>query len=369
MNILFNDLTWQNNLIKNEIAESITTFLSESVYIGGECVEEFENAFAEYIGVKNCIGTGNCTDALELILEAGGIGEGDEVIVPAYSWISSASSVIRTGATPVFVDVHTDYYTLDPSIMEAQITPNTKAIIVVHFYGLPAEMKEISIIAEKYGIRIIEDCAQSVGAAYNKRKTGSIGWAGAFSFYPTKNLGALGDGGCVTTNDNKLADKIRILANHGQNGKNKHKIIGRNSRLDALQSKILITKLKYLDDWNIRRVRAAARYCMQLTGNLVKLPVTPKYTRHVYHLFVIQIENHYQVQGFLEQRGIQTFMHYPLPLTELEPFEHLNLRSCDFPMAKNMANRILSLPIYPGISDLQIDYVSETLKEAIAFYG
>ncbi|MCH7513126.1 MAG: DegT/DnrJ/EryC1/StrS family aminotransferase [Bacteroidetes bacterium] len=369
MNIPFNDLTWQNNLIKTEILEGITALMSESVYIGGECVEEFENVFAEYIGVKYCIGTGNCTDALELILEACGTRAGDEVIVPAYSWISSASSVIRTGATPVFVDVHPDYYTLDPSLVEAQITPNTKALIVVHFYGIPAEMKEIGAIAEKYGIRIIEDCAQAAGAAYNKGKTGSMGWAGAFSFYPTKNLGALGDGGCVTTNDKKLSDKIRVLANHGQKGKNKHKIIGRNSRLDALQAKILISKLKYLDDWNMRRVKAAARYCIRLTGNLVKLPVTPEYARHVYHLFVIQIENHYEVQGFLEQRGIQAFMHYPLPLTELEPFEHLNLRSCDFPVAKNMANRILSLPIFPGISDVQIDYVCENLKEAIAFFG
>jgi len=239
----------------------------------------------------------------------------------------------------------------------------------VHFYGLPAELKEISTITEKYGIRIIEDCAQAVGAAYNEVKTGSLGCAGAFSFYPTKNLGALGDGGCVTTNDKKLARRIRILANHGQNGKNKHKIIGRNSRLDALQARILVTKLTYLDDWNLRRAKAAARYCKRLTGNLVKLPVKQKYTRHVYHLFVIQIENHYEVQGFLEQRGIQTFMHYPLPLTELEPFEHLNIRSCDYPVSKSMANRILSLPIFPGISDVQIDYVCENLKEAIAFYG
>jgi len=369
MKVPFNDLTFQNQSIQSKIEEQFKKCLEESVYIGGKALSDFENSFARYLDVKHCIGTGNCTDALELILEAMDIGYNDEVIVPAYTWVSTASCVVRSGAIPVFVDIDPNYYTIDTELIEASITNKTKAIIAVHFYGLPAEMEPLKIIGKKYGIRIIEDCAQAAGAEYKNRKVGSWGDAAAFSFYPTKNLGSLGDGGCVTTNDQKLAKKIRTINNHGQFGKNKHKLVGRNSRLDTLQASILSLKLEYLDKWNQNRLEVAEKYKKRLNGNMVKLQVSPPYSKHVYHLFVIQIEGNYLVQGYLENKGITTFVHYPLPLPELLPFEKFKRKGDCFSVSKRMASRILSLPIFPGISDQQIDYVCENLIEAISFGG
>jgi len=369
MKIPFNDLTFQNQGIRVQLENQFRNCLDESIYIGGSALMEFEYSFAKYLGTDNCIGTGNCTDALELILEGFGIGKNDEVIIPAYTWVSSASCVIRAGAKPVFVDVHPEFYTLDPELIEASITNKTKAIIVVHYYGLPAEMDEILKIGQKHGLKIIEDCAQATGAKYKGMKIGSLGDAGAFSFYPTKNLGALGDGGCVVTSDRDLDVKIRKLNNHGQSGKNKHQVVGRNSRLDTLQAAILNIKLSHLEEWNDLRIKAASRYKKKLNGNLVKLPLCPKYSKHVYHLFVIQVEGNYQIQGYLENKGIESFIHYPLPIPELQPFEKYKQYGDCYTISKRMACRILSLPLFPGISDDQIDYVCDNLKDAIAFCG
>lgn len=369
MIVPFNDLSFQNKSIQSKIEGQIKKCLEESVYIGGKALTDFESSFAHYLDVKYCIGTGNCTDALELILEAMDIGTGDEVIIPAYTWVSTASCVARSGAIPVFVDIHPQYYTIDTELIESSITNKTKAIIAVHFYGLPAEMEPLISIGKKYGIRIIEDCAQAAGAAYKNKKVGGWGDAAAFSFYPTKNLGSLGDGGCVTTNNQKLAKKIRILNNHGQSGKNKHKLVGRNSRLDTLQASILSLKLEYLDKWNQQRMEVAEKYKKRLNGNMIRLPVSPPYSKHVYHLFVIQVEGNYLIQGYLDNKGIKTFIHYPLPLPELLPFERFKRTGDCFSVSKRMVSRILSLPIFPGISDQQIDYVCENLQEAISFGG
>ena len=369
MKVPFNDLQIVNRKIRTDLEHQFQTNLDQANFIGGPSLSKFESSFAEYIGAKFCIGTGNCTDALELILEAYGIGKNDEVIIPAYTWVSSASCVVRVGAQPVFVDVHPEHYTIDVELIEAGITSKTKAIIAVHFYGLPAEMEEIRRIGSKYGLKIIEDCAQATGAEYKKMKVGNLGDAAAFSFYPTKNLGAFGDGGCIVTNDKALNDKIRELNNHGQSGKNKHRIVGRNSRLDSLQAAFLSVKLKYLDDFNEERILAADRYLKQLNGNLVKLPTHPDYSKHVYHLFVIQVEGNYQIQGYLEEHGIQAFIHYPLPLPELQPFEVYKQQGQCFSTSKRMACRILSLPMFPGITNKQIDYVCDNIRDAIAFCG
>jgi len=369
MKVPFNDLSFQNNQIRKELEDCFRQSLEDSYYVRGPAVTEFENAFAEYLGADFCIGTGNCTDSLEIILEAMDIGEGDEVIVPAYTWVSSASCVARVGARPVFVDVDPNFYTLDPNLIEASISNRTKAIVVVHFYGLSADMDSINEIAKKYDLRVVEDCAQATGAVYKNKKAGTLGDAAAFSFYPTKTLGALGDGGAIVTNDPELERKARQLANHGQAGKHKHRIIGRNSRLDSLQATILKLKLEHLDDWNRARISAAGRYSQKLKGNIIKLPYACPNAKHVYHLYVIQIEGNYLVQEFLEKRGIESSIHYPMPVPEIETFEKYKQYGDCYTVSKRMACRILSLPMFYGISNDQIDHVSDSLKDAIAFFG
>jgi len=366
MKIPFNDLTYQNNIVKTEILEIFKESFYRSVYIGGIWVEEFEEKFAAYIGVRHCIGVGNCTDALELILEGLGIGQGDEVIVPAYSWISTAACVKRVGATPVFVDVHPEFYTMDPELLEENINSKTKGIIIVHFYGQPADMESICGIANKYNISIIEDCAQASGATYKDNIVGSIGIAGAFSFYPTKNLGAFGDGGCITTNSDELAHRIRLLANHGLKDRNQHVLLGRNSRLDSLQAKILEIKLKYLDEWNDLRISAAKQYLSRLHGTRIKSPKTQPQTKHIFHLYVIQVENRQEVINFLVEKGIHTAIHYPDPIPETKPFQQGNDQKLQYPVSARMSECILSLPIFPGITEDQIKYTCDTILEVIS---
>lgn len=366
MKVLFNDLTYQNNIVKPEILEIFKESFHRSVFIGGIWVQEFEEKFAAYIGVRHCIGVGNCTDALELILEGLGIGHGDEVIVPAYSWISTAACVKRVGATPVFVDVHPDSYTMDPELLDKNINSKTKGIITVHFYGQSADMDAIGGIANKYNINIIEDCAQASGSLYKDNKVGSIGIAGAFSFYPTKNLGAFGDGGCVTTNSDELAHRIRLLANHGLKDRNQHVLLGRNSRLDSLQAKILEIKLNYLNEWNELRISAAKQYLSGLQGSRIKLPKVLPQTKHIFHLYVVQVENRKEVINFLDEKGIHTAIHYPIPIPETKPFPQGNDQSSKYPVSARMSGCILSLPIFPGITEDQIEFTCDAILEAIS---
>ena len=360
------DLNAQYQSMWAEIEAAIANVIADAVFIGGKYVSAFEEQFADYSGVKYCVGCANGTDALEIALEALGIGKGDEVIVPGRTWISTAEAVTRVGATPVFVDTDPELYTVAASKIEERITPQVKAIIPVHFYGLPAEMDNINALARKYGLKILEDCAQAHGAAYKGRKIGTFGDAATFSFYPAKNLGAYGDAGCIITNDESLAATARMIANHGRLGKHDHKMEGRNSRLDSLQAAILSAKLRHLEDWTEARRRHADLYRQQLAETGIQVPIAPGYSRHVYHLFVVQVPERDRVQADLRAHGIETGIHYPIALPFLKAYERMGYTEADFPVAARDMHRILSLPMYPELTEAMISKVCETLKASLA---
>lgn len=362
MNIQFVDLHRQYLSLKEEMDKAIFGVIDSTSFIGGPEVKAFEEAFASYAGVAHCAGCANGTDAIEILLQAMGVGRGDEVIVPAHSWISTAEAVSTVGARPVFVDTIPLRYTIDPAKIEAAITDKTKAIIPVHLCGIPAEMDEIMAIAEKHSLMVLEDCAQAHGARYKGQRIGSIGDAASFSFYPGKNLGAYGDAGGMLSNNKQLIDKARMIANHGQEGKHNHRMEGRNSHLDSLQAAILQVKLPYLDSWNALRRKHAAEYRKLLQNLPVQLQDYPAYSEAVYHLFVIQTDKREALAGFLQQKGIATAVHYPAMLPLLPPYLPTN-RHADFPVASTYQDRILSLPMYPELREEEIMYVAECIRE------
>jgi dTDP-4-amino-4,6-dideoxygalactose transaminase len=361
MKVPFVDLYAQYLSIKEEIDLAISQTIINSSYIGGRAVLDFENAFAKYLGNEHVIACGNGTDSLEIIMKAWGIGEGDEVIVPAHSWISTSESVGNVGAKPVFVDIEPDYYTMNPALLENAITTKTKAIIPVHLFGHPADMPAIMKIAEKYNLKVLEDCAQSHGACINGKKTGTFGHASSFSFYPGKNLGAYGDAGCMSTNDGDLAEKLRMIANHGQKGKHNHLIEGRNSRLDGLQASILLAKLPHLDKWTELRRTNASIYSSILNGIVSAIPKEKDGFTHVYHLYVIRIDNRGEIMTKLKDNLIETAIHYPPPLPLLKCYESHKYNFNDMPVAYSYSKSILSLPLYPELTEGQIKYVSTIL--------
>ena len=363
MKVPFVDLKAQYLSIKNEIDAAIVECISQASFIGGEKITEFENSFAQFIGVTHCVGCANGTDAIEIALQACGIGAGDEVIVPAYSWISTSEAVTTVGAKPVFVDVHPDYYTIDSSLIEAKITDKTKAIIPVHFYGQPADMNEIISICRKYNLLIIEDCAQAHGAAINGRKVGSYGDMATFSFYPGKNLGAFGDAGALVTNNSTLAEKARMIGNHGQIHKHNHEIEGRNSRLDTIQAGILLAKLPYLDQWTDSRIANANLYSIKLANSKVKTPSIANGNKHVYHLYVVQVDNREVMIQKLHKKGIGHAIHYPKPLPLLKAYNRFGYTEKDYPISTTMSKRIISLPMYAELTEEQINYVADLLGE------
>lgn len=365
MNIPFVDLVAQYQTIKPEIDAAIAGCLGTASFIAGEKVRQFEDAFARFVGVRHCIGTGNGTDSIEILLKAMGMGSGNEVIVPALTWISTSEAVSSVGARPVFVDIHPDFYTIDTSRIEEKITARTKAIIPVHLYGLPAAMDELMRIASKHELLVLEDCAQSHGAVFKERKTGTFGQAASFSFYPGKNLGAYGDAGAMLCNDDRLAEQARMLGNHGQFGKHDHRIEGRNSRMDAMQAAVLTVKLKYLEAWNEKRIKAAQRYSALLKSSSVILPQTPAGSKHVFHLFVVRVKERDRALRVLESKGVSCGIHYPKALPFLKPYRYLNAGEVDFPVAAQVQDEILSLPMFPEITDERIEYVCETLRQAI----
>lgn len=362
MKVPFQNLYLQYTSIKAEIDAAIADCLNNSQFIGGDKVKLFEQDFAAYTGTQYCVTCGNGTDSIEIILSALGISAGDEVIVPAHSWISTSEAVSSVGAKPVFVDTRSDLYTIDTTKIADKITSRTKAIIPVHLYGLPAEMDEILAIAEKHNLHVVEDCAQAHGATYKGRKVGTFGVAASFSFYPGKNLGAYGDAGGIVTNDAGLAERCRQIANHGQIKKNVHVSEGRNSRLDTIQAAVLSVKLKHLSNWNERRRMAAKKYFELLHGADIVLPLAPDYSAHVYHLFVIQIENREMVKGALTEAGIETSIHYPTMLPFLAPY---GFPETDFPACYSYQNSILTLPMFPEITTAEIEYVCDTLLRAL----
>ncbi|MEO0896470.1 MAG: DegT/DnrJ/EryC1/StrS family aminotransferase [Bacteroidota bacterium] len=366
MKIPFVDLHAQYLTIKEDIDQAIEQTIKNTSFISGPSVKAFEAAFAEYIGTTYSVACGNGTDSLEMLLVAAGVGPGDEVIVPAHSWISTAECVSNVGATPVFVDTEPHTYTINPFLIEEKITPQTKAIIPVHLFGLPADMDPIMALAAKYNLFVIEDAAQAHGATYKGRKIGTIGHAASFSFYPGKNLGAYGDAGGIATNDEEIATKVRMIANHGQLKKHNHQMIGRNSRMDGMQGAILLAKLPHLPKWIALRQQHAATYTklLQQHTDLV-LPTIPDDRTHAFHLYVIQTEDREALRNRLKEAEIGHSVHYPNPLPLVPAYKELGYTEADIPITVAYTPRILSLPIFPEMTEEMIGYVVNNLGTLI----
>lgn len=363
----FVDLKAQYHSIKDEMDAAISNVLENTAFIGGKVVSDFEEAFANLYGVEHCISVANGTDSLFIIMKMLGIGAGDEVITVANSWISSSETISLTGAKPVFVDIDPDYYSIDESKLEAAITSNTKCIIPVHLHGQACDMETIMEIANKHGIPVLEDCAQSHFSEYNGKRVGTYGLAASFSFYPGKNLGAYGDAGCILTNDADFAEKCRMFARHGALKKHHHMMEGINSRLDGLQAAVLKVKLSYILDWTENRIKNAAHYnrlLAELEG--ISLPALRPNSKHTYHLYVIRVEKRDELAAFLKSKGIGTAVHYPTALPNLPAYDYLGHKPEDFPVASAYQDKILSLPMYPELEEAQIETVVAAIKEFLA---
>lgn len=358
------DLKAQYETIKKEVDQAIQSVLNSTRFIRGKYVQEFEGAFARYCEAQYAVGVGNGTDALTLALRAMGIGPGDEVITVPFTFTATAEAIYWTGAQIVFVDIDPQTYTMDISQLEEKITERTKAIIPVHLYGHPAGMEPILNLAKKHDILVLEDAAQAHGARYRGKRVGSLGDAAGFSFYPGKNLGAYGDGGAVVTNNEKIAEMVKMLGDHGSKTKYENDLMGFNSRLDGLQAAILNVKLKYLDEWNRRR-REIAHLYDQLFSDVEEIitPFEAEWADPVYHLYVIQVENRDHLRQKLNELGIGAAIHYPKPLHRLKSYEFLNLPEGSFPVAESVASKVLSLPNYPEMTDAMVEYVAEKVKQ------
>lgn len=364
-NITFLDLKAPHLELRANLREAFERVLDSGWYILGNEVKQFEQEFAAYCGAKYCVGVGNGLEALHLILRAYGIGQGDEVIVPSNTYIATWLAATYAGATTIPVEPDERTYNIDPVGIEEAITPRTKAIIVVHLYGQSADMDVINAIAKKHNLKVIEDAAQAHGARYKGRRVGSLGDAAGFSFYPGKNLGAIGDGGAVTTNDPDLAEKVRVLCNYGSNVKYHHEVKGFNSRLDELQAAFLREKLKKLDEWNEKRKAIAADYLIGLSSSNVVLPYVPEWSDPVWHLFVVQHPYRDDLQKYLASKGIDTMIHYPIPPHLQVAYAELGLGEGDLPIAEKLSRLLISLPISPVMSKIESSYVAT----AIAAYA
>jgi dTDP-4-amino-4,6-dideoxygalactose transaminase len=365
MNVPFVDLRSQYSSIKDEIDTAISNVVTSCAFIGGAHVGSFEEAFASFCGAKHCVGVGNGTDALFIALKALGIGSGDEVITAANSFIATSEAITMAGAKVVFVDMNPETYCIDVQAIQEKASSRTKAIIPVHLYGQPADMDPILSLARKRHLRVIEDAAQAHGATYKGRKAGTLGDIACFSFYPGKNLGAYGDAGALVTDDDELAKKSRMLANHGRIEKYDHEIEGVNSRLDGLQAAILQVKLRHLPQWNESRRRNASLYKKHLKDVDLVLPKEIGDVKEVYHLYVVRVrgESRQELQDHLKSRGISTGIHYPIALPNLKAYAYLNHRANDFPEATKASHEILSLPMFPELQESQIEYVADAIKE------
>jgi len=364
--IEFLDLNKQYFSIKSEIDNAISEVIADSAFIGGKYLKQFEENFATYQQAKYCVGVGNGTDALEIAIEALDLPKCSEIIVPANSFISSAEAVSRAGHKIVFCDVNSDDYTIDIEDVKNRVTANTSAIVVVHLYGHPCDMKPLLGIAKKHNLKIIEDCAQAHGAEYQGRRVGCIGDIGCFSFYPGKNLGAYGDGGAIVTNDEALGIQCRKIANHGRISKYDHEFAGRNSRLDGLQAAILDVKLKHLDQWTRHRVLIADEYLKQLQDiTEIILPVRKEWAKQVYHLFVIRHQKRDLLVERLKYSGVQTGVHYPIALPKLPAFKYLG-QSNEKGSAWVNDSSILSLPIGDSMSHESVLRCISLIKNEIS---
>lgn len=367
MKVPFLDLNAAYQELKNELDSAYRRVMESGWFILGAEVEAFEHEFAAYCGVKHCIGVGNGLEALHLILRAHGIGEGDEVIVPANTYIATWLAVSYAGAKPVPVEPDPHTYNLDPNLLEAAITPKTKAIIPVHLYGQPSDMDPIMQIAKKNNLKVIEDAAQAHGARYKGRMSGNLGHAAGFSFYPGKNLGALGDAGAIVTNDDILAEQVRMLRNYGSKVKYYHDVKGFNSRLDEMQAAFLRAKLIHLDEWNKRRKKIADYFLDHLVDipDLI-LPFVPDWATPVWHIFVIQTPCRDGLQQFLKNKGVGSLIHYPVPPHLSKAYAGLGLQKGAFPITESIASNELSLPMGPHLSLDGAEYVVNTIREYIS---
>lgn len=373
MKVPFLDLRSQYLSIKKEIDEAVLDVLDSTSFVLGKRVGEFESSFAAAHSAKHCIGVSSGTDGNHAVLWALGVGPGDEVIIPANTFIATAWGATLCGATPVFVDCHPQSYNLDPDKVEAAITARTKAIVAVHLYGQAADMDPLNEIAARHNLKLVEDAAQSHLAEYKGKKVGALSTACSFSFYPGKNLGAYGEAGAVVTNDDELAKKFRMIRDHGASQKYIHEIFGHNYRMEAIQGAVLGVKMKHIQKWTDGRRRVAARY-RELLGDIdsITLPMEMPYARHVYHLFVIQVSNgrrqggspaRDEMQKFLADKGISTGLHYPVPLHQQPCFNNLGYKKGQFPATEQLAGSGLSLPMYPEMTDEQIEYVASAVRD------
>lgn len=365
MNVPFVDLKAQYNSIKEEIKKEINDVLENTEFVLGRKVEDFEGKFADYCNKKYAVCVNSGTSALHLALVANGFKEGDEVITVPYTFVATVEAILYTGAKPVFVDIDESTYNIDPARIERAITKKTKAILPVHLYGQPADMDVIIEIAEKYNLKIIEDACQAHGAEYKNKKV-PVTDIGCFSFYPGKNLGAYGEGGCVVTNDEKIAEKIRFLRNHGQKRRYVHQYIGYNYRMTGFQGAVLGVKLKYLDRWLEMRRKNAALYNKMLENTEVVIPKELDYIKHVYHLYVIRTDKRDDLQRYVNSKGIATGLHYPIPLNLQEPYKKIAGNKASYPAAEKNAKEVLSLPMFAELTEEQIKFIAEEIK---SFFG
>lgn len=363
MKIPFATFEPMHNEIRKELDKAYHRVMDNSYFIQGKECKLFEEEFAAYCGADYCVGVATGLDAIYLILKAMGIGKNDEVIVPSNTYIATALAVSYVGATPIFVEPTIETYNIDVTRIEEKITKDTKAIIAVHLQGRAADMDTINKIAKKYNLKVIEDAAQAHGVMYKGKRIGTLSDAAAFSFYPGKNLGALGDGGCITTNDKQIADVVRALGNYGSDYKYHHIYQGTNSRLDEMQAAFLRVKLPQLDKWNDARKTIAERYLKGITNPLIKLPlpISGEYD-HIYHVFVIRCDRRDELEAYLNENGIGTVKHYPIPIHLQKAYEGLGIAEGELPIAEEISKTVISIPMYYGMTDEEIDYVIEKLN-------
>jgi len=367
MKINYLDLPAQYQSIKTEIDQAIQAVLDKSAYVLGQAVADFEGEFANFCDVSYCAGVNSGTSALLLALRALDIGPGDEVITAANTFVATAAAIVHAGAQPVLVDVDPVSRNIDPELVSMAISSRTRAIIPVHLYGCPADMNSILKLAGRYGLSVIEDAAQAQGARYRGLRTGSMGHIAAFSFYPGKNLGAYGEAGAITTDDQKLDETVRMLRDHGSKQKYVHELLGYNARMEGIQGAVLNVKLRYLEKWNRERNRVAALYNQLLSDLPITLPnMADDDIEQVFHVYVIETDRRDELQAFLAKEGVPSLIHYPIPIHLQKAFDYLNYRKGEFPVTERLADQVLSLPIYPEITDEQVTFVAGKVK---SFFG
>ena len=354
----FMDLSRQIKQHKDEFMKAIEHVVNDAAFSGGKYSKKFEEEFAEYIGTKYCSGLSSGTSALFMAMKALDIKAGDEVIVPANTFIASAWGAYYCGAKPVFVDCREDTWEIDASRIEEKISEKTKAIIGVHLYGMPFDFDAVKAVADKYRLPIVEDCAQAHGAIYKGKKAGTIGEIGCFSFYPGKNLGAFGEAGAIATNNQDYYKKIEMMKAHGSSKQYYHDIEGYNLRMDGIQGAVLSVKLKYLDEWNKRRIEIAEKYCRDIKNNKIKLQVSTENSQSVYHLFEVEVDDAVRFINYMDENGIHCGRHYPVPCHLQKVFTYLGYKQGDFPIAEYHADHCVSLPIFPELSEREISEIA-----------